>query len=428
MQRLFSCIVLLLFHHLVFAQQDLNYYLDAARHNNPVSRLDSLQSSAARLALQQQKAALTGPSVYAEGGYLAAPVLATGSGGTRFLVNPAKTTTEYQGYDIALSNGGLYKGVVNLEQPIFTAPRTRVLENQQRLQDAQLGLHQRLTLHQLEKTVTDQYLLCQYTRQQQAVTNQVLDLIRAQSKVSETLARNALLYQADVQLLRIEADRLTTTIAVLDANYRSQLLDLNMLCGLGDTARVDLPIAHLQLADESHAASAFTEQYRLDSLNLTASQALFDLRYKPQLSFYTSAGLNASYAPDIAQRFGFMAGLRFTQVIFDGHQRQTTERRTHVLAQTTAIQTDYFKTQNSVRKVRLRDQLAALAVQDSAIHRQQQGYDTLLSLYRQQVMAGQLSVINYLTVLRSRASLQQDLAGLLYNRELLINEYNYWNW
>ena len=67
-------------------------------------------------------------------------------------------------------------------------------------------------------------------------------------------------------------------------------------------------------------------------------------------------------------------------------------------------------------------------LQDSATRRQALGYDSLLTLYRAQVMAGQLSVINYLTVLGSRAELQQDMAAIAYHRELLVNEYNYWNW
>jgi hypothetical protein len=410
------------------AQRALPFFLDEARNNNPTIRLDSLQALANRIALDQQKAAVAGPLVYADGGYLAAPVISTDQGKTRFLLNPSKSTTDYYGYDLSLTNGGLYRGVVALEQPLLTGPKIRILEEQNQLQSALLSQHSRLTIHQLEKAITDQYLLCQYTLEQKDATRQLLDLLQTQSKISSTLAKSALLYQADVQLLQIEADRLQTAIDALDAAYHARLLDLFVLCGIKDTSVVQITRLSLSFRQDSSVSSGFTEQYRLDSLSLTTGQKFFDLRYKPQFSFYSSAGLNTAYAPDIPQRFGWQAGLKFTQVLFDGHQRQLNDRRVRLLSQTTAWQTDYFNSQNGVRKTKLMSQARSLEDQQAAIQQQEQAYDKLLQLYKQQVVSGQLSVINYLSVLRSRASLLQDLATIRYNQGLLINEYNYWNW
>ncbi|WP_431217953.1 TolC family protein [Puia sp. P3] len=390
--------------------------MEQARNNNPVIRLDSLQAVANRIALDQQKAAAAGPLIYADGGYPAAPVISTDQGKTRFLLNPSKGTTDYYGYDLSLTNGGLYRGVVALEQPLLTGPKTRILEEQNQLQSALLSEHSRLTIHQLEKAITDQYLLCQYTLEQQEATRQLLDLLQAQARISSTLAKSALLYQADVQLLQIEADRLQTAIDALDAAYHARLLDLFVLCGIKDTSVVRITRLSLSFIQDSSVSSGFTEQYRLDSLSLTTGQKIFDLRYKPQFSFYISAGLNTAYAPDILQRFGWQAGLKFTQVLFDGHQRQLNDRRVRLLAQTTAWQTDYFNRQNGVRKTKLMSQVRSLDDQQAAIRQQEQAYDKLLQLYKQQVVSGQLSVINYLSVLRSRASLLQDLATIRYNQ------------
>jgi hypothetical protein len=414
--------------HTATAQYTLTYFLESARKNNPVGALDSLQGVANRLGMEQQKAALTGPQLSLDGAYLAAPVVSTDDGRTRFLLNPGKSTSEYYGYDLALTNGGLYRGAVVLEQPLLTAPRVHALDIQTQLKDQQLAQHTRFTYHQLDKAITDQYLLCHYILTEQEATHELLRLIEAQQAVSQTLARNALLYRADVQLLNIEAERLHTTLYALGTTYNADLLDLYTLCGITDTTTTLLTPAGLLPDKAIPASSGFTAAFRLDSVALTVDQQLFDLRYQPQLSFFTSAGLDASYAPDIARRFGWQAGLRFTQVLFDGHQRQINDRRVRLLAQGTATQTNFFLNQNQVRKTKLRTQILALDTQDTAVRRQRAGYDTLLDLYRQQVIAGQLSVINYLTVLRSRAALQQDLATIAYNRELLINEYNYWNW
>lgn len=428
LQRIYCLVIPCLLGHGLLAQRSLTFFLETARQNNPVMRLDSLQVVANRLALEQQKAAVSAPLLYAEGGFLAAPVISTDQGKTRLLVNPSKATGDYYGYDLSLTNGGLYRGVVNLEQPLLTRTRTRVLQQQMELQDAQLAQHTRYTIHQLEKIITDQYLLCQYTLQQQEVTRHLLELVQEQARVGAALAKNALIYQADVQLLRIEAEHLSTILTSQQAGYMTHILELNMLCGIKDSSEVALSPLTIFFQTDTAITSGFTEQYRLDSLALIQGQRVFDLRYKPQLSLYSSGGLNTAYAPDIPRRLGWQAGLRFTQVIFDGHQRQLNDRRIHLVAQTTAWQTDFFRDQNTIRKTRLQTQVRALDTQESAVNRQQQAYDSVLILYKQQVVNGGMSIVNYLTLLRSRAALQQDLATIAYNRELLINEYNYWNW
>lgn len=406
----------------------MSFFLEAARQNNPAMRMDSLQAIANRVALEQQKAMAAGPLVYAEGGLLMAPVLSTDEGRTRLLVNPSKSTGDYYGYDLSLTNGGLYRGVVGLEQPLLAGPRVRVLRQQNELQDAQLAHHSRMTIHQLEKVITDQYLLCLYALDQQEVTRRLREVVQDQTRISAALAKNALLYQADVQLLHIETDRLTSLLATQQASYTVQLLDLNTLCGIKDSSVVSLSAEALSFQTENAGTSGFTEQYRLDSLALIQGQRVFNLRYKPQLSLYGSGGLNTAYAPDSYRRLGWQAGLRFTQVIFDGHQRQMNDRRVLMLAQATAWQTDFFLDQNGIRKTRLKTQVRALDEQAAAIQQQRQAYDSVLTLYKQQVINGGFPIVNYLTLLRSRAGLEQELATVRYNRVLLVNEYNYWNW
>lgn len=421
-------IVSALLTHSAMAQRTLGYFLDAAHKNNPTGKLDTLQYLANRLSLEQERAALTAPKIGLDGGYLAAPVVSTDGGKTRFLLNPGRNTVDYYGADLALTNGGLYRGLVGLDQPLVTGPRARALEAQTQIQQEALAQHTRFTLHQLDKAISDQYTLCTYTLQQRDAIQELLTLVGSQSAISEKLASRALLFRADVQLLTIESERLQTTLRSLEAVYTARLLDLYGLCGISDTATVLLTPSGVTMTPDAGSLSGFTAAYRIDSAALLAGQQVFNLKYQPQLSVFTSAGLDASYAPDMARRFGLMAGLRYTQVLFDGRQKQINDRRVRLLSQTTAIQADYFETQNRQRKTRIRNQLQALVVQEADVKHQQTAYDTLLILYRQQVAAGQLSVINYLTVLRSRASLSQDLATIAYNRELLINEYNYWNW
>jgi hypothetical protein len=212
------------------------------------------------------------------------------------------------------------------------------------------------------------------------------------------------------------------------AGYHAALLDLNTLCGIDDTANVSLTDTSLVINDTKPDQSSFTIQYQLDSTHLAAAQQVFNLSYKPRLNFYSSAGLNTVYASNIPNRFGIEAGIRFTQTIFDGRQKELNDKRIQLLEKTSSFYSATFSVQNKIRKDRIRQQIQSIEAQTSALRQQEKAYDDLMTYYQEQLANGQLSVIDYITVLRRQTMLQGDLITLQTNKQLLINEYNCWNW
>lgn len=55
-------------------------------------------------------------------------------------------------------------------------------------------------------------------------------------------------------------------------------------------------------------------------------------------------------------------------------------------------------------------------------------YEAVLADYEREMSAGQVSVIDYISVLRSRIQTERDYRLLLINKLLVITAYNYWNW
>jgi hypothetical protein len=125
-----------------------------------------------------------------------------------------------------------------------------------------------------------------------------------------------------MQLLNIESEQQQNALNTAHQNYRAHLLDLKMLAGVTDTTMAILNPIQLDKISADPVNSGFTKKYSLDSLSLAEERKVFNLRYKPQFDFYSSAGLNTVYAPDIPNRFGLQLGLRFVQPIYDGKQKQ----------------------------------------------------------------------------------------------------------
>ncbi|TFZ66878.1 TolC family protein [Hymenobacter sp. UV11] len=410
--------------------RDLAFYLTQARDNSPLTHDIRNQGQAVQLETERLRAFYTKAAGTLVGNYTAVPVLNRDNGRTRLSYGADASTTNYVGYDVALSNGSLYQGYAQLTQPLFNQKRFEAYAQQ-----AQgLGLSQqnlaRLSLHDLEKLVGDQYILCRQDLDQLAYVRELLDILGRQRLLVQKLVEASLLKQSDYLLLNIEVETQQVFLNTYRTAYHRDLLDLNVLCGIGDTAEVPLAAPDLALRRQGPPVglSGFTQRYRLDSLVLTANQRVFETRYQPLVNAFANGGLEAISLADIPQRFGVSAGLSFSVYLFDGHQRQTSRNRTHVLLETTRAYQRNFATVNPVRQQRLLYELRQLTERQRLAREQIASYRQVLDSYKRETIAGQLSVVFYVQVLKNYAVAARDLVLLENNRLLLINAYNYWTW
>lgn len=410
----------------VNAQNTLDYYIQTAKQNSPLINDNINQSKANKLEVERLKAFYTKPQVGVTANYLFSPIISTDNSQTNFQPN-AESAKNYYGYDLAYSNGGQYQAMLNVTQPLFNGQRYKVFEEQLNITSQINENNAKLNEHDIEKIVTDQYILCLQDKNQIEYAEKMVSLLSEQKEMLKKLVENSIYKQSDLSLLNIEQNNFQSQLTTFKANYRRDLMDLNILCGIDDTSWVQLQSINLTL-NNLVSDSKFLEKYRLDSLNLIAQQKVFELKYKPQLNFFANAGLNAVYAPTIPNRFGISAGLSFAYIFFDGNQKAINRKKTQVLEKSVSYYKSNFITQNTVRKSKIQSELQSYTERIKIIEQQLKDYETVLNSYKKEILTGQLSIINYTLVLKNIATLQRDYALLLAQQQLLINAYNYWNW
>jgi hypothetical protein len=411
----------------IVSAQDLAFYIEQAKINSPLIQDNKNQSEAAHLEADRLKAFYTKAQISLTGSYLFAPVISRENGNSKLELNPSGVSENYSGYDLAASNGGVYQGLVNINQPLFNGSRFETTA-QQTLIGAQINQNTiQLTGHDLEKFITDQYILCLQDYKQTEYLGNLIRIINDQRNVVSKLVENGIAKQSDLSLLIIEQKTQLTAFNTFKATYRRDLMDLRVLCGITDTTYQVLANINLQTGQDV-TESRFAEKYRLDSLNLVAAQRIFELKYKPVVGAFANTGLNAVYAPTILNRFGLSAGVNFTMNITDGKQRKITQQRTDVLMRSTSLYKNFFYNQNSVRKSRILTELKSIEERLTLTDEQLKEYQKLLEFYKQELSRGQISVINYISILKNMTITQRDFVLLQTNKELLISLYNYWNW
>lgn len=424
--KLFSLCVFCISFLPVQAQTSLLQYIEAAKTNSPLINENKNLIIANQAEAERIRALYNKAQVGLSGNYLFAPILSTGNGKNRLQLN-SHGADHYYGYDLSATNGGSYQGLLTVNQPLFNSKRTELLA-EQALVNAQVNLNNiKLNAHDLEKTVTDQYILCLLDKNQADYQQGILKLLDQQRFIVKKLVNSSLLKSSDLTLLNIEYENNLGLLTTYQADYHRDLMDLKIVSGIKDTSTVILDSLALNIRGNNQVSS-YTDKYRLDSLNLVSIQQAFETKYRPQLNAFANTGLNAVYAPTIPNRFGLSAGLSLTWSLLDGQQKQITRRKTNVILQSISFYKDNFQTQNSVRKAKILSELQFYDIRVKNAQQQLNEYESLINSYRKQIIQAQLSIIDFVNVLKNRSAVQRDLLLLESNRLLLINAYNYWNW
>lgn len=408
------------------AQNDLPQYISAAKQNSPLINDNQNQTKVNQLEAGRLKAFYTKPQVGVTANYMFSPIINLDNNQTKFEGNSAGAD-KYVGYDFAAANGGQYQALLNVTQPLFNSQKIKITTDQINVVSQINQNNVKLSGHDIEKIITDQYILCLQDLKQTEYTNSMLNILFEQKDIIKKLVEASIYKQSDLSLLNIEYQNFLFQQVSFKANYRRDLMDLKILCGIKDTVFVILKDLDLNLTSNTEN-SFFNEKYRLDSMNLVTAKNIFELKYKPQLNVVANTGINAVYAPTIPNRFGFNAGFSFAYNFFDGKQKNINRSKTDILLKTVSSYKDNFATQNAMRKTKILIELQSYTTRINIAELQLVEYSTLLNLYKKEILIGQLSIINYVMVLKNMATMQRDIAILSYQKQSLINAFNYWNW
>jgi len=409
-----------------FCQRSLEEFVEIAKSNSPLITDNLTNVKANDIESIRLKALYTKAQVVATANYLFSPIINRDGGKSILQTNP-DNANDYLGYDLAYSNGGIYQAMLTVNQPLFNG---NSYESANRVLSTSSLIYENtalLTGHDLEKVVGDQYILCIQDLMQLQYINSMLGILEEQKGILDLLVKNSIYKPSDLTLLHIESQNLLIQQTTFSANYQRDLFDLRILSGINDTSMVTLqpPNLSINTVDKN---SNFLEKYRLDSLNLEGQQTSFELKYNPQVNLFGTTGLNAVYAPSIPNRFGFSAGLSLSYPIFDGGQKSLNRAKTKVLQRSIAFGKENFENQNLVRKTKILTELASFKTKMVGTDQQLKDYNLLIESYKKEILSGQLSIVNYLTVLKNMAAVQRDIILLHSQEQLLINAYNYWNW
>jgi outer membrane protein TolC len=330
------------------------------------------------------------------------------------------------GYDEAITNGGNFSGVVSANQSLFNKKirseqfRTIQLSNQS------IQVSKKLSETELKKAIANQYLTAFANLSQIKFNQSVLKLLEGEFFTLKVLVQKGIYQQTDYLNLFSSIQSQKIGIKQSFIQYKNELATLNYLCGINDTAFVELQKPAIQLENIFDLKNSLQmAQFHIDSLKNTNQRTLVDLNYRPQLSAFADAGFNAISPVDIPLRFGASVGLNFTMPLYDGKQRKEQYTKIAIAEDTRKYYKDFYAKQFSQQYLQLKDQLKLNDELIVEIKVQLANQEQLIGLYKTEIEKGLVRFLDFLTVVNNYVSTKNTLTVAEMNRLQIINQLNY---
>ena len=411
---------------IIKAQTSLEYYLSHAVDNSPQIKQLLNEKEIHTLEAERLRAVYKGANISLNGNLLIVPIISQDNGKTKLDWN-AQSADRYYGYDLGQANSNLFLGAT-WTKPLLSNSSYNAEKERLDIEKSMSDNSMKLNIHDIKKVVTDQYILCLMDNNQMKLAENIIESLKAQYIIMCKLAANGLVKNSDLQMLNIECSNNEYIKEGAMQSYHLHRAELDIMCGISDSTHNDLEDIHLTPEIEANGSSPFIEKYRLDSLHTISVLKSGMIKYHPKLNLYVDGGVNTANFNNTYRRMGVSAGVSFSWLLFDGRQKRNLQRQTDVELRTIKDYQDRFMADRIRNRNKYIQQIKDMDIQDAKLKKQIADYDTLIDNYISQLKHGELSVINYVTVLRNRMQVAQEEMTISANRELLINALNYWNW
>jgi len=404
------------------AQETLQSFLDSALINNPEAASIQTQIHSYQYDDQMISAILQSPKAFVSSEVLVSPYL--NNNGKLIDIAPADKAI---GYDIGITNGGLYSLLFNLQLPMMKGKQVSHLQEQNKVEVEKLKTRLKLIEIEVNRTIGSVYfdVLAQQVTVENYRNNTAL--LNDQFQIIKSLTSKGLFRISDYKLMELELKSDSINLRTSISDLELAIRQLKAACGIKNREISKLTSLQVIQTEPLSSPSMFVNSFAFDSLAATTQQKVFNDQYQPQLNAYANSGLNSTSIPMMQRHVGASAGIQLSYTLFDGHQRKINEEQQLLRITEASIQKGLKNNEVKTQADALRQNIEKTRTELIKQKQIQNEYKELLTLYQDEVQRAQISVIDLIAFLQKFSNINLDVSTKEITLNKLINEYNYWN-
>ena len=330
------------------------------------------------------------------------------------------------GYDEVLTDGGNYMAVMGVSQKILNKKETENKYRSVELQKQLILNESGKSVTELNKIITDQYLASFSTLTDFVFNTTFLDLLQKENEIVKQFVKNGLGKQTDYLTLMIEAQSQEILVAQLKNQYRKDLILLNDLCGINDTAVYKLDEPHLFIKGMPEIKkSPYYLQFKIDSARIENEKLAIDISYKPKVNWFADAGFLTHNPWNFYQHFGYSAGMSLNIPIYDGKQKELEKQKLVYEENTRKAYENRYHLQYFQQVRQLEAELKTLNDVSLRIDKQLQTSDQLVKSLKEQLESGIILMTEYINAIKNLKNISRNINLIKMQKLQILNELNF---
>jgi outer membrane protein TolC len=330
------------------------------------------------------------------------------------------------GYDEAITNGGNYSAIVNVTQSLFNKKHINGQLQSIDLLNQTLKNNAKITVIDLKKSITAQYLTAYSDFTQYQFNQSVLGRLSDEQKTVKVLVDKGVYLMTDFMNLQVLITAQKIAISQSFIQLKNDMAVLNFICGVSDYQEISLIKPEITVQNNLNAESSpLFAQFRIDSLKNLNSRLMVDLNYRPRINAFADAGFNSIAPENIHHNLGGSFGVNFSIPIYDGKQRKLQYDKINLAENTRIYYKNYYSSQYTLQFNQLTSQLKLTENLIGEISNQLLEQEKLIDLYRIEIEKGLVRFLDYLTVLNNYTATKNTFLVTEMNRLQIINQLNY---
>ena len=330
------------------------------------------------------------------------------------------------GYDAAITNGGNYAALLNITQTLFSKKRINGQLQTIDLLNQTLKLNAKITVLDLKKSISAQYLTAYADFVQYNFNKSILQQLTNEQSTIKALVDKGVYLVTDFMNLQIMIKAQGITCSQSYNQLKNDVSLLNFLCGITGQGEFNLTKPELTLQNNINPESSpVYAQFRIDSLKNINSRQLIDLNYRPKINVFADGGFNSIAPSNIPHNLGVSAGINFTVPIYDGKQRKLQYNKIDLAENTRIYYRRYYSSQYRMQYDQLNNQLVMTDQLLTEIKNQLSDLERLIELYRIELEKGIVRFLDFITVFNNYTATKITFLVTEMNRLQIINQLNY---
>jgi outer membrane protein TolC len=330
------------------------------------------------------------------------------------------------GYDEIVTDQGNYTAVVGVTQSIFNKKELNNKYSAIDIQKQSLNNSSRISVMELNKTITDQYITSYSGFTDFLFNKNFLELLKKENEIVKQFVKNGIAKQTDYLSLLVEIQSQEILISQLKNQYRNDLMLLNQLCGLKDSTWYELgdPAVEIKGTPDIKKSPAYI-QYKFDSIKLENEKMAIDIKYKPKVNWFADAGFLTSNPWNFYKHFGYSAGLSLNVPLYDGKQRGIEKQKIEFSENTRQVYKSTYYKQYFQQMQQLDLELKAMNEISVQVENQLKTSEQLVNTLKDQLEAGIVQMTEYINAIKNFKTTSRNINLIHIHKLQVINEMNF---